>query len=196
MVKCSITDIYGSEDMLNEIQHILGCQVTTFPIRYLGLPLSTTKVPKAHIQRTVDAVARRLAASHGPLMAKSGRLIWVKSVLSAIPVYYMIADGLPPWAKKEIDAICRRFLWAGKDGDARGKCMVTWKTTHPKDIGGLGISDLKLVATAFEAKWLWLQKTDRDRAWAELPLKLTDKARAFFRASTYTVVGNGERTLF
>jgi hypothetical protein len=53
----------------------------------------------------------------------------------------------------------------------------------------LGISDLKLAVTAFEAKWLWLQKTDRDRAWAELPLKLTDKARAFFRASTYTVVG-------
>jgi hypothetical protein len=75
--------------------------------------------------------------------------------------------------------------------------MVAWKTcTCPKDIGGLGISDLKLAVTAFEAKWLWLQKTDRDRAWAELPLKLTDKARAFFRASTYTVVGNGERTLF
>lgn len=75
--------------------------------------------------------------------------------------------------------------------------MVAWKTcTRPKDIGGLGISDLKLVTTAFEAKWLWLQKTDRDRAWAELPLKLTDEARAFFRASTYTIVGNGEHTLF
>jgi hypothetical protein len=75
--------------------------------------------------------------------------------------------------------------------------MVASKTcTRPKDIGGLGIFDLKLVATAFEAKWLWLQKTDRDRAWAELSLKLTEEARAFFRASTYTVVGNGEHTRF
>jgi hypothetical protein len=48
-------------------------------------------------------------------MARSGRLVWIKSVLSAVPIYSMIADGLPPWATKEIDSICRRFLWAVKD---------------------------------------------------------------------------------
>jgi hypothetical protein len=57
-------------------------------------------------------------------MARSGRLVWIKSVLSAVPIYSMIADGLPPWATKEIDSICRRFLWAVKDGAVRGKCMV------------------------------------------------------------------------
>jgi hypothetical protein len=75
--------------------------------------------------------------------------------------------------------------------------MVAWKTcTRPKDLGGLGIPDLKLVATAFEAKWLWLQKVNRDRAWAALPLKMSTEAVAFFRASTHTVVGNGHNTLF
>jgi len=27
----------------------------------------------------------------------------------------MMADNLPPWARKEIDPICRKFLWVGKD---------------------------------------------------------------------------------
>jgi hypothetical protein len=46
MAKCSITDIYASEDALTYVQQILGCQITTFPICYLGLPLSTSKVQK------------------------------------------------------------------------------------------------------------------------------------------------------
>jgi hypothetical protein len=109
----------------------------------------------------------------------------------------MIADGLPPWVRKEIDAICRPFLWACKDGSVKGKCMVAWATcTRPKDIGGLGITDFRLAEMAFQAKSLWLQRTDQERAWAELPLKSSPEAVAFFRASTYTVVGNGRSTLF
>jgi hypothetical protein len=75
------------------MQQILGCKIESFPIRYLGLPLSTKKVPRHQIQKTVDAVARRLPPTHSPLMAKRGRLIWVKAVLSAILVYAMIVDG-------------------------------------------------------------------------------------------------------
>jgi hypothetical protein len=36
----------------------------------------------------------------------------------------MMADNLPPWARKEIDAICRKFLWVGKEASVHGKCMV------------------------------------------------------------------------
>lgn len=61
---------------------------------------------------------------------------------------------------------------------------------------GLGITDTRLTATAFESKWLWLQKVDSDRAWAELPLRASREAVDFFIASTYTVIGNGERTMF
>lgn len=77
------------------------------------------------------------------------------------------------------------------------KCMVAWQTcTRPKEIGGLGITDLKLTGTVLEAKWLWLQKLDSDRAWSKLPLKTSPEARAFFRASTYTIIGDGATTLF
>lgn len=80
---------------------------------------------------------------------------------------------------------------------ARGKCMVAWKVcTRPKELEGLGITDLKLTAMAFEAKWLWLQKVDAERAWANLAIKQFVEAMAFFRASTYTIVGNGQNTLF
>jgi hypothetical protein len=197
LAKCSITEIYTAGIDLAHIQQILGCQVMQFPIRYLGLPLSTTRIPKEAVRSMVDVVAKQMPTCFGPLMARSGRLVWIKSVLSAVPIYSMIAQGLPPWATKEIDSICRRFLWAGKDGAVRGRCMVAWQTcTRPKELGGLGITDLRLAGLAFEAKWIRLQRTYHERAWSELPLKSSPRALAFFQALTYTVVSNGTNTLF
>ena len=87
--KCSITPIFGGEEALEEIVAILGCQVQEFPIRYLGLPLSTKKIAEAHVHSVVEAVMRKLPPSHDLLMARSGRLVWIKSVLRAVPIYCM-----------------------------------------------------------------------------------------------------------
>lgn len=147
--------IFDGEDNIQEIVHILGCQVQQFPIKYLGLPLSTKKVPKAQFQSLVETVARKMPPCHGSLMARSGRLVWIKSVLRAIPIYSMMAYSLPPWARKEIDAICRKFFWVGKDASVRGRCMVAWETCcRPTELGGLGITDLKLAGYALQTWWL------------------------------------------
>jgi hypothetical protein len=161
------------------------------------LPLTTKKVPKAEHQALVEAVARKLPLCHRSLMARSGRLIWIKFVLRAIPIYSMMADSLPPWVRKEIDAICRKFLWVSKDASVRGRCMVAWETCcRPTELGGLGISNLKLVGYALQTRWLWLQKTDNARAWSELPIKADPEVLAFFKASTFTLLGDGNSSLF
>jgi len=197
LAKCSITPIHVPDNSLPQLQEILECQVTQFPITYLGLPLSTKKIPRARIQAAVDTINRRLPSCHGPLMTKSGRLVWIKSVLSAIPIYAIIADGLPLWAIQEINGICRRFLWTGKEGSVRGKCTVAWPVVcRPTDLGGLGVPDLRLASIALQTRWLWLQKTDDTRAWAQLPIAVTREVSAFFDASTFTVIGNGQTTAF
>jgi hypothetical protein len=159
LAKCYVTPIYGGEDTIDEIVTILGCQVQQFPIKYLGLPLSK-KIPKAEYHSLVEAVARKMPTCHGSLMARSGHLIWIKSVLWAMPIYSMMADSLPPWVRKEIDSICRRFLWVGKDASVRSKFLVVWAIAcRPMEFGGLGITDLKLVGYALQTRWLWLRKT-------------------------------------
>lgn len=196
LAKCSVTPIYGGEDTINEIVTILGCQVQQFPIKYLGLPLSK-KIPKAEYHSLVKAVTRKMPTCHGSLMARSGRLIWIKSVLWDVPIYSMMADSLPPWVRKEIDSICRRFLWVGKDASVRGKCLVVWAIAcRPMELGGLGITDLKLVGYALQTRWLWLRKTYNTRTWSELLINTDREVQAFFKVSTYTAIGDGRNAKF
>jgi hypothetical protein len=50
--------------------------------------------------------------------------------------------------------------------------MVAWPVCRPKDLEGLGVPDLKLTNIALALKRevaLWLQHTDTQRAWSQLP---------------------------
>jgi hypothetical protein len=83
---------------------------------------------KANYQALVEQVAQKMPPCHGSLMARSGRLVWIKLILHSIPIYAMMAENLPSWARKEIDTICCKFFWAGSDQSVQGKCMVAWDT--------------------------------------------------------------------
>jgi hypothetical protein len=79
----------------------------------------------------------------------------------------------------------------------QGKCMVAWLAVcKSTELGGLGVSDLKLTVYVLQIRWSWLQKTDQDRAWSQLPINTAPEVQAFFRASTFTVIGNGIHALF
>lgn len=56
--------------------------------------------------------------------------------------------------------------------------------------------NLRIVGQALQKRWLWLQRTDHDRAWSELPLQVDPAVQAFFRTSIPTQVGDGTSTMF
>jgi len=75
--------------------------------------------------------------------------------------------------------------------------MVAWQTVcRPTELGGLGVLDLHLTAIALQTRWLWLQRVDENRAWTNLPIAPSKEVQAFFDASTYTILGNGQSTAF
>lgn len=109
----------------------------------------------------------------------------------------MMSDKLPPWLICALDGIRRNFLWTGKDAAVRGKNLVAWPTVcRPTDYGGLGIIDLKLAGFALRTRWLWLQRTDGERAWSALQMDFEPEVRALFSASVEFIVGNGLKALF
>lgn len=74
---------------------------------------------------------------------------------------------------------------------------MAWDSvTRPLKYGGLGIPNLQHMCWALQAKWLWLQKTDRDRPWLGLSIPIQQHVKDLFAASLISHVGNGSNTLF
>jgi hypothetical protein len=92
-----------------------------FPIKYLGIPLSVTKLPK---EALVDRVADRLLMWKGWLMHRSGCLALIKSTLTSIPIYTLISIGMPTWMHNALQKIMRVFLWTSTNMLQQGKCLV------------------------------------------------------------------------
>jgi hypothetical protein len=67
-------------------------------------------------------------------MNLAGRAMLVRFVLTAIPMYVLVALKVPKWFIRAIDEIRRGFLWKGRK-DVKGGCyLVAWeKVVRPID---------------------------------------------------------------
>jgi hypothetical protein len=70
--------------------------------------------------------------------------------------------------------------------------MVAWPVIcSPKDLGGLGLPDLRILGFALRLRWEWQRRTQLDVAWALLPSKPEHAIDHMFRASVTVQVGDG-----
>ncbi|GJN09611.1 hypothetical protein PR202_ga27632 [Eleusine coracana subsp. coracana] len=91
----------------------------------------------------------------------------------------------------------RGYLWRGSKEAKGGHCLVAWgKVCRPIELGGLGIADLRNLSWALRMRWLWLQKTEPDRPWAALQIKVPAQVRVFYSIVVTTSIGDGTRTMF
>lgn len=95
MAKCHIAPIRCQQEHIEVTQQHFPCILTEFPIKYLGIPLSTSKLPKSALQPILDAVADRLPTWKGQLLHRSGRLTLIKTTLTAIPIHLIINLNVP-----------------------------------------------------------------------------------------------------
>ncbi|PNT67521.1 hypothetical protein BRADI_3g28465v3 [Brachypodium distachyon] len=70
------------------------------------------------------------------------------------------------------------------------------KVCMPKELGCLGIPNLRLLNAALRARWLWLERVDGSRPWKEFAIRTTTKVREIFEAATSSRIGDGRSTLF
>ena len=151
--KSSVLPIQCNEDDKSVLQESLPCQVSEFPCKYLGVPLSPYKLTKAQAQPIIEKIADRLPSWKADLLTKTGRVILVQYVLTSMLIYILMALELPPCALKAIDKIRRGFLWKGRKDARGGHCLLAWpKVTRPIYLGGLGISNLQYMGYALKLR--------------------------------------------
>ena len=69
--------------------------------------------------------------------------------------------------------------------------MVAWHTVCTlKQLGGLGVKNLRLLNHALRARWRWLQWVYTNKPWHGLDFKLSPEAKAICVAATHCDLGN------
>lgn len=208
--------VSGDNKML--IRDILGVSEGFLPVKYLGVPLISTRLWHADCMPLIDKVRKRIGAWQNKWLSYAGRLQLAISVLGSLQVYWGSVFILPVSVSKMIEKLIRNFIWGGVDL-AQGKAKVSWKDVCvPKMEGGLGIKPLLIWNQALMAYHVWSVVSNRQSLWVKWihTYRLRGKSfwevkipwdaswswrrilnlRAAFRPYIKTLVGDGTTTFF
>ena len=75
--------------------------------------------------------------------------------------------------------------------------MVNWRAVcRPRELGGLGITNIEAQSTTLRMRWLWQTWTEPEKPWLGLPLPTDERVRALFNASVKFHLGNDKKISF
>ena len=146
---------------------MLGFQEGHLPMRYLGLPLISSRLSIADCQPLLSKNDTRINGWEGLALSYAGRVQIIKSVLVAMGVYWASAFILPKGVIKDIEKRLRAFLWRGTGNSGYPK--VAWKEIcKPKEEVGLGLKDMGTLNRSLMCKKLCeVIRCDRTSIWVE-----------------------------
>lgn len=141
-----------------EVQRV--CDTSGFvhgelPFRYLGVPISTKKLSSVDCEILVEKMVKRVRTWSTRNISFAGRRQLVNSVLLSIGVYWSHIFLLPKAVIKQVNAICRAFLWTCFCNSSK-LGYVSWdEVCKPKAYGGLGFTNILLWNAAMVGKQAW-----------------------------------------
>ena len=118
------------------------------------MPVSSAKISKAQLGYVSDKIENRLGTWQCEYLSSGGRSSLIDSCLSSVPLYTMGVYQLYEGNFQKVDAIRARFYWQGTS-KKRKYHMVKWEAlSRPKEFGGLGFMDVRVMNTCLLAKWI------------------------------------------
>jgi hypothetical protein len=103
----------------------------------------------------IAKLEKRLKGWSYKWLSRAGRLVLIKSVLEAIPVYWMSLSWIPKGILEKARKLSFSYLWRGN----KDKQVVPWvrweKIVMPKALGGWGLKNIFLFSKALAAKCSW-----------------------------------------
>ncbi|GJY25759.1 putative RNA-directed DNA polymerase [Tanacetum coccineum] len=169
------------------ILHVLPFEEGRLPVKYLGVPLVSSRLMVRDCNELVDKVQLCVQDWKNKALSIAGRLQLIQSVLGSKHIYWASVFTLPTSVLLNIEQILRHFLWChGSSG--KGKSKVAWEIVClPKEEGGLGIRRLECFNLALMATHVWKLLILKDSLWVKWIHEYKLKGRSFW---DYPLRGN------
>ena len=136
-----------------------------FLVRYLRVPIISTRLLKLHCKMLVEKVRNRIGNWKNKSLSSAGRLQLISSVLFSLQGYWASMFTLPVSVIDKLERIMRGFLWCQGDLKA-GKAKVAWvDICLPKTEGGLGIRWLSEWNISLLSAHIWSIVTRKETLW-------------------------------
>jgi hypothetical protein len=92
---------------------IMGCEVSSLPLEYLGFSLGAFYKAKSSCNGVIKNMERWLVSWKMMYLFNGGRVTLFKSTLFNLPTYFMPLFPLPADIANRIKKLQRDFLWGG-----------------------------------------------------------------------------------
>nr|GEY20162.1 RNA-directed DNA polymerase, eukaryota [Tanacetum cinerariifolium] len=163
--KSSIFGIGVRPSVVRNMAVRYGCIVATLPFTYLGVKVRANMTRISSWDVVINKVTSKISTWKAKSLSVGGRLTLIKSVLGAIPTYYMSLFKAPKGVLKRLESIHNSFF-LGADLDERKITWVSWrKAMSQKNHGGLGVHSLYALNHALIFKWIWSFKSAHSGLW-------------------------------
>ena len=103
-----------SQELKDEIIHILGSMHDSNHTKYLGLPSIIGRSKKLVFAEIKEKVGKKLAGWKGKLLSMGGKEVLIKVVAQAIPTYTMSCFQLLKSLCEDLEKLMRSFWWGQK----------------------------------------------------------------------------------
>ncbi|KAL0439730.1 UNVERIFIED_CONTAM: hypothetical protein Slati_2456000 [Sesamum latifolium] len=141
------------------ILDLMEFQEGSLPIKYLGVPLIASRLTVADCKPLLDKINSKLAGWSQLNLSLAGRTQLIKSVLSALHIYWASVFILPKSIINVIEGRMRKFLWQGSSGT--GYAKVSWVQEDSQSIWVAWVMTHRLrthtiwTYNSFSASWCW-----------------------------------------
>ncbi|KAJ8435469.1 hypothetical protein Cgig2_021102 [Carnegiea gigantea] len=154
-------------DLYNQCMQITGFKDSSFPLRYLGVPITASRLTKNECTELVEKLLARVRIWATKSLSFAGRARLINSVIFGMYAYWATIFILPNTVLDKIMQICRNYLWSDSE-DAKRIPHISWATEClSKSQGGLGIKDFRTWNKALITKLVWVIANKKDLLWVK-----------------------------
>ncbi|KAL2226316.1 UNVERIFIED_CONTAM: hypothetical protein Sindi_1990300, partial [Sesamum indicum] len=143
----------SAQGIRKQLLVMLDFQEGYLPMRYLGLPLLSSRLSLTDFQSLLLKIDQRIKGWEGMRLTYDGKVQIIKSVLMALSIYWASTFILPKGVIRDIEKRLRAILWKGTTTSVYAK-VACRDVYRPASERGQGLRDIAILNRALMSKKL------------------------------------------